>query len=74
MSEGVNKLVIRLSVKKTIDQMRKEISNDHWDNLIGLSIPRFTDGHESEEVHDTEGQNQYALNQTDNQKDVKLDL
>ena len=42
--------------------------------MIGLSIPRFTDGHESEEVHDTEGQNQYALNQTDNQKDVKLDL
>ena len=59
--QGVNKLVIKLSVKKTNDQMRKKINNDHRDNLIGLSIPRFMEGHGSKRVYDTEGHNQYVL-------------
>ena len=72
--QGVNKLVIKPSVKKTNDQTRKEINNDHRDNFIGLSIPRFTDEHGSERVHDTKGHNQYVLNQTASQKDIELDL
>ena len=63
-----------VSQMKTNDQMRKKINNDHRDNLIGLSIPRFTDGHGSERVHDTKVHNQYALNQTASQKDIELDL
>ena len=72
--QGLNKIVIRLSVKKMNDQMRNEISNDHRDNLMGLSIPRFTDGHGSKGVNGTERQNRDAFDRTANRKDIELYL